>query len=437
MARGQAAFIVGMLASIGEALPDMMTLPPVMTLPPMHILTVPPLQGELAISAPFNCSNASEDHRDWSLMKQEWCCRRNRTGCKPGPTPSPKTQSTSHTEAGQVRTSLGGVSFQLPTVPMPTTSKPSSSVHELLVFPSSAPLLRLSASTPVPSMKEANSTTTPAVPTRTGTTSTHTSIVTSTCEADCKMSDASSKPPRVATCRSHIHQVAFHNFLGDPDSCPRGRDIVAGACPVCKACPLVAAGCVLDYVTTMAPTIKRGPPCQADCMFAGYKATCGSRILWTNANSFAGKADSCSQAYKLVRTQCQHCGECTPIRAGCAGEDKLQQSRTPPPEFDCNVDPDDMKRWPASRTKWCCENKKVGCQHRIRVLRKFNNRLPPLATSLGSSLPGMSLVLFMACFCSLIFGVVVAVRHGYVPRALRQRDARQYAKVPECAALMD
>jgi hypothetical protein len=71
------------------------------------------------------------------------------------------------------------------------------------------------------------------------------------------------------------------------------------------------------------------------------------------------------------------------------------------------------------------------------VLRRFDRRLPQLSTSRGSSLPGMSLALFMACCCSLIVGFVVAVRHGYVPRGLRQHDARQYAKVPECAGLLD
>jgi len=221
---------------------------------------------------------------------------------------------------------------------------------------------------------------------------------------------------------------------------------VAEACPVCKGCSLVDAGCVLQPVTTMAPAVPKvnGPPCQADCMFAGYTATCGSRILWTNANSFAGKPDSCTQAYKLVKTQCQQCAECTPINAGCAGEDEPQQSRRMPVhEFDCNAKPDEMKDWTVNRTKWCCKNKKIGCQDRIRVLRKFDGRLPrhatpQFATISGSSLPGsMGFVLFLACCCSLFVSLVVAVRCGYIPHGVRRHNALQYAKVPESAGLLD
>lgn len=220
--------------------------------------------------------------------------------------------------------------------------------------------------------------------------------------------------PQVGTCKVHIQRIAYRDFLGDPRSCLKARDLVLQHCPECSVCAATGAGCgLLEPITTKTPPRAKGvKPCDVSCVLAGQAAKCGGRMLWASTNSFAGNPQACSLAGHLVHQQCQACGECTPDDAGCptghgsakkfdceAGRatgwpsDKREwcckhESRgcpttttTTSAPYDCHAGLSNFaKGWSKAKKGWCCKHKDLGCEASIEVLKKFGSvRGPPKA----------------------------------------------------------
>jgi len=277
------------------------------------------------------------------------------------------------------------------------------------------------------------------------TTSASTSTSTSAgCDVLCEVpgkTGASSK--RMATCKSLIQKSAFHDFLGDVDSCPKARDLVLNQCPTCAACPLSAAGCgILEPISTAAPQI-RGPPCEQRCVFRESKAKCGSRIMWASQHSFPGKPDACNRAYSLVLEQCPICKQCTSRAAGCphaAGDATPQHQhgdgRTNSDLFDCQRLSDFKENGQKERISWCCKHKNLGCEGNIDVLQRFGGE-HKLQATISSSMRSYTANVCVAGFLSLFGGYMVARRCSQTAVVATQIPERRYADLPETRALLE
>lgn len=279
-------------------------------------------------------------------------------------------------------------------------------------------------------------------PAATNTTTTATTQTETTTTAGCN------KLCKGATCKSLIQKSAFHDFLGDVDSCPKARDLVVNQCPVCAACPLTAAGCgILEPISTPAPEIH-GPPCEATCVFRESKATCGSRIMWASQHSFPGKPDACNRAYGMVLKQCPICKQCTSHAAGCPHphERMMPADSTQPRQksdamtdsdlFDCQQLSDFKEKGQTERISWCCKHKRIGCEGNIDVLQRFGGeRRPQFQATMASTLRSSAANVFMAGFLSLFGGYMVARRCSQTTSI--QTPARPDVELPETRALLE
>lgn len=152
------------------------------------------------------------------------------------------------------------------------------------------------------------------------TTTVTTELTTSTSTRTTNTSDGCDKVCHFAgkdqTCKAHIHHTAVHEFLGDPDSCPKARILTIERCPVCSQCSLKAAGCnVLGHLSTTVPSPVQA--CNNVCELNGQFAPCKSRIQWASRNMFQTKQQPCALAHKLVQSQCMSCGDCSMEAADC------------------------------------------------------------------------------------------------------------------------
>jgi len=283
-------------------------------------------------------------------------------------------------------------------------------------------------------------------PTTTNTTTTSASTSTSSvgCNLLCKVADKSggSSSKKTATCKSLIQKSAFHDFLGDVDSCPKARDLVIDQCPACVACPLAAAGCgILEPISTPAPQVH-GPPCEAKCVFRESKATCGSRIMWASQHSFPGKPDACNRAYSMVLKQCPICKQCTSRAAGCP----TAASKAAPPRqegdvgtisdlFDCEQLSEFKEKGQNERISWCCKHKHLGCEGNLDVLQRFGGERTRQLQSTISSMRSHTANIFLAGFLSLFGGYMVARRCSQT--AATRTPERRYADIPETRALLE
>jgi len=336
--------------------------------------------------------------------------------------------TTAAADTSQQQTTVETTAQRTTTAPVPT----HLAVTESTSSASQTEPVQTTVETTVPATTDA--------PTSTNTTTTLASTSTSTagCAHLCKVGGPSSQT--MATCKSLIQNSAFHDFLGDVDSCPKARDKVLDQCPACEACPLTAAGCgVLEPISTPAPIIH-GPPCEARCIFRESKATCGSRIMWASQNSFPGKPDSCNRAYSMVLKQCPICKKCTSRAAGCPtggyAPAPQQRATTDSDLFDCTQISDFKEKRQTERISWCCKHKHLGCEGKIDVLQRFGGeRSHHLQATISSSMRSQAANIFMAGFVSLFGGYMVARRCSQTTAT--PTPEKSYTELPETRALLE
>jgi len=367
------------------------------------------------------------------------------------------TQTTAATDTSNEQTSMEPAAQRTTTAPVPThlaVTGSTSSASQLQTEPDADESTSGKVQTAAPDDKTTDKatvgtsapvTTDAPVSTNTTTMSASTSTSSAGCDVLCKVKKNSggSSSETMATCKSLIQKSAFHDFLGDVDSCPKARDHVLNQCPACAACPLTAAGCgILEPISTPAPAIH-GPPCEARCVFRESKATCGSRIMWASQNSFPGKPDACNRAYSMVLEQCPICKQCTSRAAGCphgAGD------ATPPRQkgdamtnsdlFDCTRISDFKEKGQTERISWCCKHKHLGCEGNIDVLQRFGGeRRHRLQATISSSVRSQAANIFMAAFVSLFGGYMVARRCSQTTAT--PTPERRYTELPETRALLE
>jgi hypothetical protein len=169
---------------------------------------------------------------------------------------------------------------------------------------------------------------------------------------------------RTETCKEHLQRVAYQEFLGDPRSCARARDVAIKRCPICGQCSMEAAGCqILAPVTTPKPPEKN---CDNVCGFDGKFVTCKVRIQWASSNTFQFREESCRLGHDLVQKQCVACQTCPLEKANCTDSDAVAAGLTPPPSmpspYDCEKGLSNWQMgWTQDKSAWCCKHQGKGC----------------------------------------------------------------------------
>lgn len=229
-----------------------------------------------------------------------------------------------------------------------------------------------------------SSTGTSTVTRTTSTTTTSTFTVSTTTTVDgcgltfCSMKEKPGASVKNSTCRSHIHELSFHLFLGDAGSCSKARNFVLDNCIQCSICPAKLAGCgVLEAPTTTPGSTTPVGPCESKCTLGGQSHSCGDRIKWSSTHPpFVGSSDACPRAHDLVAKQCPACGECDLAEVeGCepppTQEPVEDDAAVSSESYDCQTRlRQPLSEWSAARKSWCCQQKKIGCQEieDVRVL---------------------------------------------------------------------
>ncbi|CAK0821882.1 unnamed protein product, partial [Prorocentrum cordatum] len=131
------------------------------------------------------------------------------------------------------------------------------------------------------------------------------------CDAQC------THDGQTATCRAHIHLVAFQELLGTPDSCDAARNITIARCPACRGCSMESAGCDVLSAPAVPEADTPEEACAITCEVGDQVASCQDRIQWSSQNTFKAKPDACESSLELVLNQCPRCAGCTVQASGC------------------------------------------------------------------------------------------------------------------------
>lgn len=250
------------------------------------------------------------------------------------------------------------------------------------------------------------------------------------CDAEC------AHDGQTATCRAHIHLVAFQELLGTPDSCDAARNITIARCPACKSCSTESAGCDVLSAPAMPKAETPEEACATNCAVGDQVASCQDRIQWSSQNTFKSKPDACESSLQLVLNQCPRCTGCTVRASGCRVD--LLPAAPPAAEAppDCRAGAEE--EWDATKRKFCCESAGRGCviqdlphadpSHRVKFRKQFE--LQPGAGSMRF-VPGRLAALSAgSCLCVLL-AALATVRLCMTGTSARARGAETYLPMRE------
>jgi len=106
------------------------------------------------------------------------------------------------------------------------------------------------------------------------------------------------------------------------------------------------------------PESKQPGNCSMDCQHDGSTHTCADRIAYASKHTYAGHADACQRAHKLIQSECTSCSACTLEAANCTA--LLSEAGSAYEWHDCKRE----LTWNATSLKkrsWCCAHQGLGC----------------------------------------------------------------------------
>lgn len=99
---------------------------------------------------------------------------------------------------------------------------------------------------------------------------------------------------------------------------------------------------------------KNDDPCNAECVYQGWSATCQNRILWSAVHTHRNEGDqACGRAHSEVMEQCRECNGCSVELVGCLDVGKVL--------YNCKLGSAASEAWPAGKKTWCCMHENLAC----------------------------------------------------------------------------